>query len=111
MSYQLLFHPEFENDVADMVLFIAERADEEAALKASDRADEALASLADAPYRAAPRDDVMPGLRIALFRHSGVIPYLVDDARKEVLVLGPILWRARMGSAHFDASLGRRSAF
>lgn len=88
MSYRLLFHPEFENDVTGMVLFIAEKADENAALKASDRADEALASLADNPHRAAPRNDVMPGLRIALFQHSGVIPYLVDDTREEVFVLG-----------------------
>ena len=88
MSYQLLYHPEFENDVARMVLFIAEKADEDAALKASERADDALVSLAANPHRAIPRNDVMPGLRIALFRHSGVIPYLVDDTREEVFVLG-----------------------
>ena len=88
MSYRLLLHPEFENDVTRMVLFIAENADEDAALKASDRADEALTALAHNPHRAAPRDDVMPNLRIALFRHSGVIPYLIDDTRKEIFVLG-----------------------
>jgi plasmid stabilization system protein ParE len=88
MSYQLLFHPEFESDVTRIVLFIAENAEEDAALKASDRADEALAALADNPFCAAPRNDVIPGLRIALFRHSGVIPYLVDETREKVLVLG-----------------------
>lgn len=71
-----------------MVLFIAEQAGEEAALQAADRADEALASLAGNPHRTAPRSDIMPGLRIALFRHSGVIPYFVDDTREEAFILG-----------------------
>jgi len=88
MSYRLLFHPEFEHDVIRMALFIARKAGEDAALKATDRADEALASLADNPHRAAPRNDIMPGLRIALFRYSGVIPYLVDDTREEAFILG-----------------------
>ena len=88
MRYRLLLHPDFENDVTRMVLFIAENADADAALEASDRADEALPVLADRPHQVAPRNDIIPGLRIALFRHSGVIPYLVDDTRKEVFVLG-----------------------
>lgn len=88
MGYRLLFHPEFENDVADMVRFIAEKAGEEAALLAADRADEALASIAENPHHSAPREEIAPGLRIALFRRSGVIPYLLDDERKEALILG-----------------------
>ncbi len=42
----------------------------------------------DEPDRAALCNDVMPGLHIALFRHSGVISCFVDDTRKEVFVLG-----------------------
>lgn len=71
-----------------MARFVAEHAGEQAALKASDRADQALASLAERPHAAAPRNEIMPGLRIALFPRSGVIPYLVDDTREEALILG-----------------------
>ncbi len=71
-----------------MVRFIAENAGDEAALKAADRADQALSAIADKPHLAAPRNDMIPGLRIGLFRYSGVIPYLVDDTREEAFVLG-----------------------
>ena len=71
-----------------MVRFIAENADEDAALKAADRVDQALVAIADKPHLAAPRNDILPGLRIGLFRHSGVIPYLVDDTREEAFILG-----------------------
>lgn len=71
-----------------MVRFIAEKAGEDAALTASDRTDQALAAIADNPHLASPRNEIRPGLRIALFRHSGVIPYLVDDTREEAFILG-----------------------
>src|SRR5262245_38614870 len=38
--------------------------------------------------RCAARDPILPGLRIAVFPHSGVIPYLIDEARHGVRVLG-----------------------
>ncbi len=88
MSYRLLFHPAYEQDVIGMVRFIAENAGEDVALKAADRADQALAAIADKPHLAAPRNDILPGLRISFFRHSGVIPYLVDDTREEAFILG-----------------------
>lgn len=71
-----------------MVRFIAKKAGEDAALKAADRADQALATIADTPHFAAPRNDIMPGLWIGLFRHSGVIPYLVDETREKAFILG-----------------------
>ena len=71
-----------------MVRFIAENAGEDAALKAADRADQALATIADKPHHAAPRNDILPSLRIGLFRHSGVIPYLVNDTHEEAFILG-----------------------
>ncbi|MEL6964765.1 MAG: type II toxin-antitoxin system RelE/ParE family toxin [Pseudomonadota bacterium] len=88
MGYRLLFHPAYEQDVVGMVRFIAENAGQDAALKAADRADQALAMIADKPHLAAPRNNVLAGLRIGLFRHSGVIPYLVDDTEKEAFILG-----------------------
>jgi len=88
MGYRLLFHPAYEEDVISMVRFIAENAGEDAALKAADRADQTLATIADKPHLAAPRNDILPSLRIGLFRYSGVIPYLVDDTREEAFILG-----------------------
>jgi len=71
-----------------MVHFIAENAGEDAALKAAERADQALVAIADKPHLAAPRNDILSGLRISLFRQSGLIPYLVDDTREEAFILG-----------------------
>jgi plasmid stabilization system protein ParE len=88
VAYRLRFHPAYEQDVICMVRFIAENAGDDAALKAADRADQALSAIADKPYLAAPRNEILPGLRIGLFRHSGVIPYVVDDTREEAFILG-----------------------
>ena len=104
MSYRLLFHPEFEHDVVRMARFIAENAGEQAALNAADRADQALVSLAERPHLAAPRNEIMPGLRIAIFPKSGIIPYLVNDSRQEVLILG-VFYGGQEWTRHI---LGRR---
>jgi plasmid stabilization system protein ParE len=44
--------------------------------------------LAHFPHRGVPRDDIRPGLRVTHHKGRTIIAYAVDDARREVAILG-----------------------
>lgn len=76
--HRVVFAPEARDDLEELYLFIAERADPERAMAYVDRIESYCRGFADFPKRGVPRDDLFPGLRVTGFERRVTIAFHVD---------------------------------
>ena len=86
--YTVVLTPEAEEQLAELYLYIADRASAVTALSYTEAIVDYCAKLNVFPHRGTQRDDIRPGLRITNFRKNTVIAFAVDDALAVVTVLG-----------------------
>ena len=87
-SYAVVFAPEAEDQLAELVRYIAAKASPETAARYTDAIVAYCEGLSTFPYRGTRRDDVRPGLRITNYKGRSIIAFDVDDAAACVSILG-----------------------
>ena len=97
---QVIFTPEFEEQLADLFHYIA---DEAGSLVVASRYTDAIVSYCESlgtfPHRGAMRDDLLPGLRITHYKGRAMIAFVVDGDR--VFITGLFY-----GGRDYEAILG-----
>lgn len=77
MTHKVLFAPEAQDDLKELYLYIAARADDDRAMAFVERIEVYCQGFADFPERGTRRDDLIPGLRIVGFERSVTLAFLV----------------------------------
>jgi len=86
-AYRVLRHPDVAVDLFDIVDLIAEYAGVDVALRKLEEIEATLRGLAQMPHIGSLRHDIFPDLRAIPTARKGVVSFVVDDDRKEVLVI------------------------
>ncbi|MBT9368876.1 type II toxin-antitoxin system RelE/ParE family toxin [Rhizobium sp. CSW-27] len=87
MNYHVVSHPEVEQDIFDIVDYIAPFAGLASARKATDDITGFITRLGDFPKIGSLRNDVRPGLRAVAVREAAIC-FVVDDETATVTILG-----------------------
>ena len=77
MTHRVVFAPEAEDDLLQLYLYIAERAEDARALAYIERLERYCQGFADFPERGTSRDDLFPGLRVVGFERRVSIAFHV----------------------------------
>ena len=75
--HKITFAPEARDDLMELYLFIAERADGDRAMAYVERIETYCRGFADFPERGMRRDDLFPGLRVVGFERRVTIAFHV----------------------------------
>ncbi len=86
VTFEIVFRPQAEADLNALFDYIAEEAGAAVAGNFIGRIEAACLTLETSPQRGAPRDDILPGLRILVFERRTIIVFkvtgsIVDIAR------------------------------
>lgn len=100
-SYQVVFAPEAEEQLAKLYRYIADEASPQIAKGYIDAIIGYCAGMKSFPYRGTLRNDVRPGLRITNYRGNAIIAFFVDDATMMVTIIGVFY-----GGQNYEAMLG-----
>ena len=87
-TYTVVFAPEAEDGLVSLYEYISVNASPGTAQRYIDAIMNYCEGLANFPHRGTRRDDVRPGLRITNFKRRAVIAFEVDDAARQVAILG-----------------------
>jgi len=88
MSYAVVFAPEAEDQLADLYLYIATEASPATAQRYTEAIVSCCEGLAIFPHRGTPREDIRPGMRMTNYKGRTVIAFAVDEAVRQVSILG-----------------------
>ena len=86
MSYEVVFSPEAQEQLAELYRYIAAAASPDVAARYTQAIISYCESLRTFPLRGTTRDDVRPGLRVTNYRRRAVIAF--DVAGERVSVIG-----------------------
>jgi toxin ParE1/3/4 len=82
---EVVYSPEFEDDLNKLFDFISVRSNDQTALNYTFRIEEFCAGLDLASERGTLRDDLRKGLRVVGFERRGVIAFTVEQDRVVIL--------------------------
>lgn len=88
MRYTVVFAPEADDQLEELFFHVADKASTLMAKRYTDAIVRVCESLALFPYRGVPRDDIRPGLRITHHKGRTIVAYAIDDASRQVSILG-----------------------
>lgn len=88
MSFNVIFSPEAEEQLAALYGYIADAASPDIAAQYTGAIVDYCESLCAFPIRGIMRDDVRPGLRITNYKKRTVIAFAVDTEARQVAILG-----------------------
>ena len=86
MTHRVVFSPEAQQQLSDLLDYISHRASPAVAMGYTDGIVRYCESLSTFPQRGTQRDDVRPGLCITHYKKRAVIPFAVTA--EEVFILG-----------------------
>ncbi len=87
MAYQVIRHPQVENDLNDIAELIGDYAGLAIALSKIDGIERDMEGLADLPHIGSLRHEIYPNLRAMPTAEKGVMSFVVDDDKRTVFVL------------------------
>ena len=87
MTYSIRQHPLVRSDLRRIGAWVAGFAGDAAAGRRLGEFDAFARRLAEVPHKGTIRDDVAPGVRAIPAGPALVVAFVVDDARREVLIL------------------------
>jgi plasmid stabilization system protein ParE len=88
MNYRVIFSPEAEEQLAALYNYIADAASPDIAAGYTEAIVSYCEGLHTFPIRGTVRDDVRPGLRITNYQKRAVIAFEVDEATKQISIIG-----------------------
>lgn len=88
MKYAVVFAPEAEEQLVSLYRYIAIHASPETSQRYTDAIVAYCEGLCGFPHRGTPRNDIRPGLRVTHYRKRTVIAFAVNDALRQVSILG-----------------------
>jgi plasmid stabilization system protein ParE len=110
-TYSVVFAPEAQDDLVEILEYISGQGSPAAAARYAEAIVAHCEALSSFPHRGTPRSDIRPGLRVTNYRGRAVIAFEVDDAAGVVSVLGVFyggrdVERALSGEADPGEALG-----
>jgi toxin ParE1/3/4 len=88
MHHVVVFAPEADDQLAELLLYVAEQASADVAERYVTAVVATCESLAVFPHRGVARDDIRPGLRVTHHKGRTIIAYAVNDMLARVVILG-----------------------
>ena len=86
MTYQVVFAPEAEDQLAQLYRYIADHSSADVAARYTESIVTYCEGLRVFPHRGNQRDDIRPGLRLSSYRKRVTIAFAVETGR--VVILG-----------------------
>lgn len=87
MHYTVYRHPDVLQDLLQIVDLIVDYSDLIIAERKITEIEATINSLQETPHIGSVRDDIYPGLRAIPTAKKGVVAFIVDDAKKSVLIV------------------------
>ena len=88
MSYNVIFSSRASAKLADLYVYIAEKAGEQTAERFVEGINQSCNGLETFPHRGTRRDDIYSGLRTIGYKRRCTIAFVVSDDKKTVVIQG-----------------------
>lgn len=88
MKYRVVLSPEASDQLSELYRYLAWRASATIAKRYTDAVLAYCETLSTFPHRGTCRNDLRPGLRLTHYRGRTVIAFAVDDAQRQVSIIG-----------------------